>query len=337
MYPAAVSAASSASRLAGAPGSVQHRRRAARRANSRGGHGAEANFISALRFLYQNAETDGLIQPDANPAVEARKTSQASGKARALSLDQIADLGRVASTTGDDPELDALILRLHIETACRRSSVLALDIEDLERDDCLVRLHERGGAIRWQPISPTLMSRLLDHVRNRGGRNVTERVLRYHDGTPVALARYQYLVRRFRDELPWAEELQVNMDWIGHTTEEFVKTDSAARLRPCSSADTHASTVSKFTIGTILGDWPPWPRCWSRSPASPTLSPACSDRRLCSPPAGGLPAPHLRDPRVSRASRETDADEQDVEVFAHARAPFASRARKRRSNSVTTR
>lgn len=140
-----------------------------------------------------------------------------------MSLDQIADLGRVASTTGDDIELDALIRRLHIETACRRSSVLRLDIEDLERDDCLIRLYERGGAIRWQPISPTLMSRLLDHVRNRGGRNVTERVLRYHDGTPVALARYQYLVRRFRDELPWAEELQVNMDWIGHTTGEFVK------------------------------------------------------------------------------------------------------------------
>ncbi|MGK8486685.1 hypothetical protein [Nocardia asiatica] len=212
---------------------AQHRRRAATRANSKGGHGAEANFIAALRFLYQNAETDGLIRPDANPAVKARRTSQASGPARPLSLDQIRDLGRVASTTGDDTELDALILRLHIETACRRNSVLTLAIEDLERDDCLVKLHEGGGAIRWQPISPTLMHRLLDHVRNRGGRNVTERVLRYRDGAPVALARYQYLVRRFRDELSWAEELQVNMDWIGRTTEEFVKNQfgrSAANL-----------------------------------------------------------------------------------------------------------
>lgn len=212
---------------------AEHRRRAATRANSKGGHGAEANFIAALRFLYQNAETDGLIRSDGNPAVKARRTSQAAGPARPLSLDQIGDLGRAASTTGDDTELDALILRLHIETACRRSSVLTLGIEDLERDDCLVRLHERGSAIRWQPISPALMHRLLDHVRNRGGRNVTERVLRYRDGTPVALARYQYLVRRFRDELAWADELQVNMDWIGRTTEEFVKNQfgrSAANL-----------------------------------------------------------------------------------------------------------
>ncbi len=200
-----------------------HRRRAVVRANSKGGRGAEANVISAMRFLYQDAEDDGLIQPDANPAAKAGKTPQPPGPARVLSLNQIADLGRVASTTGDDTELDALILRLHIETACRRKPVLALRIEDLERDDCLVRLHEYGGAIRWQPISPTLMNRLLGHIRHRGGRKATDQVLRYQDGRPVRRARHQLLVRRFRRELPWADELQVNMDWICQTTEAFVE------------------------------------------------------------------------------------------------------------------
>ncbi|WP_040786823.1 hypothetical protein, partial [Nocardia pneumoniae] len=169
-----------------------HRCRAVVRANSRGGRGAEANVISAMRFLYQDAQDDGLIQPDANPAAKAGKTPQPPGPARVLSFDHIAELGRVASTTGDDTELDALILRLHIETACRRKPVLALRIEDLERDDCLVRLHEYGGAIRWQPISPTLMNRLLGHIRHRGGRKATDQVLRYQDGRPVDLARYQY-------------------------------------------------------------------------------------------------------------------------------------------------
>ncbi|WP_280345543.1 hypothetical protein [Nocardia abscessus] len=202
---------------------ARHRRRAVVRANSRGGHGAEANLIAALRFLYHAAETDGLIHAEANPAAQARKPSQRPGSARALSFDQIADLGRVASTTGDDTELDALILRLHIETACRRNPVLALRIEDLERDDCLVRLHEHGGALRWQPISPTLMNRLLGHIRHRGTRNAAGQVLRYQNGTPVGLARYQHLVHRFRRELPWADELQVNMNWIRHTTEAFVE------------------------------------------------------------------------------------------------------------------
>ncbi|MGY1947249.1 site-specific integrase [Nocardia asiatica] len=208
---------------------ARQRLRAVVRANSRGGRGAEANLIAAMRFLYQNAQDDGLIEPDANPAAQARKTTQPPGPARALSVERIEDLGRVASTTGDDTELDALILRLHIETACSRGPALALRIEDLERDDCLIRLHEYRGAIRWQPISPTLMTRLLDHGRHRGGRQATDRVLRYQNGTPADLARYQYLVRRFRRELPWADDLQMNMNWVCHTTETFVETEFGHR------------------------------------------------------------------------------------------------------------
>ncbi|MGY2060165.1 MULTISPECIES: hypothetical protein [Nocardia] len=66
----------------------------------------------------------------------------------ALSLEQVHDLGRIASTTGNDHPLDALILRLLIETACRRGGLLGLYIEDLNVSDCLVRLHEKGGTVR---------------------------------------------------------------------------------------------------------------------------------------------------------------------------------------------
>ncbi|MDE1675225.1 hypothetical protein [Nocardia gipuzkoensis] len=44
--------------------------------------------------------------------------------------------------------MDALILRLLIETACRRGGLLGLYIEDLNVSDCLVRLHEKGGTVR---------------------------------------------------------------------------------------------------------------------------------------------------------------------------------------------
>ena len=33
---------------------------------------------------------------------------------------RLAEINQIAATTGDDPELDTLILRLHTETACRR-------------------------------------------------------------------------------------------------------------------------------------------------------------------------------------------------------------------------
>jgi hypothetical protein len=40
----------------------------------------------------------------------------------------------VAATTGNDPALDSLLLRLHTETACRRGGALALRPADLDPD-----------------------------------------------------------------------------------------------------------------------------------------------------------------------------------------------------------
>jgi integrase/recombinase XerC len=55
---------------------------------------------------------------------------------------RLAEINQVAATTGDD--LDALILRLHTETACRRGGALALRPADLDREQCLVLLRERA-------------------------------------------------------------------------------------------------------------------------------------------------------------------------------------------------
>jgi hypothetical protein len=53
--------------------------------------------------------------------------------------------------SGNDAILDALLLRLHTETACRRGGALGIHLEDLDR--CLVRLREKGSTVRWQPIT----------------------------------------------------------------------------------------------------------------------------------------------------------------------------------------
>ena len=76
---------------------------------------------------------------------------------------RLAEINEIAATTGDDPELDTLLLRLHTETACRRGGALALRPQDLDPDQCLVLLREKGETVRWQPVSPTLMARLVEH------------------------------------------------------------------------------------------------------------------------------------------------------------------------------
>ena len=97
----------------------------------------------------------------------------------ALPDSRLSEISAVAGSTGDDPALDSLIIRLHTETACRRGGALALTPEDLDPEQCLVRLHEKGGTERWQPVSPTLMTHLLAHAERRGGLESGERLLRY--------------------------------------------------------------------------------------------------------------------------------------------------------------
>ncbi|WP_053719079.1 tyrosine-type recombinase/integrase [Saccharothrix sp. NRRL B-16348] len=98
-----------------------------------------------------------------------------------------------ARRTGSDPMLDALLLRFPLETAARTGGALALRARDLDPDQSLVRLREKGSTQRWQPMSPTLMEHLLHHARDRGVRDENDKVLRYANGAPLTLPHYEWL------------------------------------------------------------------------------------------------------------------------------------------------
>ena len=88
------------------------------RRNARGGRGAEEHLVAALRCLYQRAVDDGLITEADNPARKVAKPRRLPATRRALPDTRLAEINEIAATTGDDPELDTLLLRLHTETAC---------------------------------------------------------------------------------------------------------------------------------------------------------------------------------------------------------------------------
>ena len=123
--------------------------------------------MAALRCLYQRAVDAGLIAEADNPARKVAKPRRLPSTRRAVPDTRLAQINETAATTGDDPELDTLLLRLHTETACRRGGALALRLGDLDPDQCLILLGEKGETVRWQPVSPTLMSRLIEHGRER--------------------------------------------------------------------------------------------------------------------------------------------------------------------------
>ncbi|WP_327096020.1 hypothetical protein OIE68_39710 [Nocardia vinacea] len=124
------------------------------RRNTCGGRSAAEHMVGALRALYRQAHADGHITTAANPADHIIKPRRLPNNRRALPDHLLAEINRVAATTGNDPDLDTLILRLHIETACRRGGALALRPCDLAPEQCLVQLREKGGVVRWQQSPP---------------------------------------------------------------------------------------------------------------------------------------------------------------------------------------
>jgi integrase/recombinase XerC len=193
------------------------------RRNARGGRGAAEHLIGALRCMYRYAVADGILTEEENPAARVPKPRRLRSPRTALPDQRLAELSRVAASTGNDPALDALLLRLHTETACRRGGALALTPEGLDQEHCLIQLHEKGGTLRWQPVSPTLMSHLVAHGETRGGLDSGQRLLRYPSGQPITYRRYDYLWQRLGQHLPWVATQQVSMHWVRHTVLTWVE------------------------------------------------------------------------------------------------------------------
>ncbi|MEV4281668.1 tyrosine-type recombinase/integrase [Actinoplanes xinjiangensis] len=195
---------------------------AVRRRNSRGGSSTGEHVIAALRCVYRRAVADRLIADADDPARKVAKPRRPTSQRIALPDERLGELVAAAATGGRDPELDALIVRFHIETACRRGGLLGLRPMDVDVQQCLVMLREKGGTFRWQPVSPTLMTFLLHHVDQRGAAP-DQRLVRYLDGRPIGARRYDGLFRRVACDLPWVDSQGVSAHWLRHTTLTWVE------------------------------------------------------------------------------------------------------------------
>ena len=193
------------------------------RRNTRGGRSAAEHLIAALRCVYRHAVLDGLIAENKNPAARVRLPRRLANGRRALPDHQLAAIHHTATTTGNDPELDGLLLRLHTETACRRGGALALRPVDLDATQCLIRLREKGETVRWQPVSPTLMTHLLHHQHDRGDGDSGNQLLRAHNRRPITRRRYDYLWARLGEHLPWVATQQITTHWLRYTTLTWVE------------------------------------------------------------------------------------------------------------------
>jgi integrase len=230
---------------------AEHVRSTARvRRNSRGGRNAAENFIAAMRCLYKHLVNDGRLDERANPAMRVTKPRRNASTHRALASNRLNELNDVVTSTGDDPELDALVCRLHEESACRRGGALALRHRDLDRSQCTILLREKGETERWQPVSPTLMRHLLAHFDERGDGEPESQLLRYASGKPITKRRYDYIFGRVQNELDWARALQVSAHWLRHTTLTWVERNFGIGVARAYAG--HAESGSDLTTTTYV-------------------------------------------------------------------------------------
>ena len=223
------------------------------RRNARGGRSAAEHLVAALRCVYRHAEDDGLIAEADNPARKVDKPRRLPSTRRALADTGLAEINQVAATTGNDPALDTLLLRLHIETACRRGGALALRPVDLDPDQCLILLREKGETQRWQPVSPTLMAHLQQHAGDRHAPSGGQ-LFRYPSGRPITYRRYDYLWERIGLHLPWVATQQISTHWLRHTTLTWVERNfsyATARAYAGHTDGDNAATTTTYVRADI--------------------------------------------------------------------------------------
>lgn len=219
------------------------------RRNARGGRSAAEHLIAALRCLYQHAHADGWVTD--NPAREVPKPRRLASPRQGLPDSALAEINHTAATTGNDPTLDTLILRLHTETACRRGGALALTTTDLDPHQSLILLREKGDTTRWQPVSPTLMQHLHEHAHQRSTVD-SGQLLRYHNGRPLTYRRYDHLWHRIGQHLPWVATQQISTHWLRHTTLTWVERHFGYAIARAYAGHTDNTTGNSGTTTTYI-------------------------------------------------------------------------------------
>ncbi|MGB8652623.1 MAG: tyrosine-type recombinase/integrase [Mycobacteriales bacterium] len=220
----------------------------ARSAGYRDGTGAVRNLIHASRFFYRCAQRHGHRKD--NPAMAVAMPLRRRRIRRALTEAELEDVYRVVGSTGNDPELDLLLLDFHRETAARRAGAVCLMLTDIRLDRPSVVLHEKGGHDREVPVSADLLARVIAFADARGARSRGS-AFRYRDGTPLTRRRYNTIFERVQATLPWAASLGVSIHWMRHTTLTDISNAAGGRVAAAYAGHHDRSVTDIYTVPTF--------------------------------------------------------------------------------------
>lgn len=203
------------------------------------GHGAQENFVAAMRSLYTTAAADRLVEAGYSPAAGVKKERRSGAKTRRAHTNlELRDVWLTHSTTGNDPELDALIFRLEMETATRQEGCINLILSYLDHDRQTTWLKQKNDKLQEFPITAGLLRDLAAFATSRGASDPNDYVLRQRVRTrhssdahpPITSRRFDKIHERVRDQHRWAMQCEWSSYWIRHHAAAQIE---AIGGRPC--------------------------------------------------------------------------------------------------------
>lgn len=209
------------------------------------GRSARENCIGALRALFARAERAGLVAR--SPAAGMEKPRRLPNRRRALEDDELREVIDAVRTTSQDPDLDLLLIRFHLESGARREGGLNLRLRDLDKRRSTVWLREKFGVEREQPVSPSLLRALQTHSSSRGAIATDDSVFRSRRGSPITRRRYNTVFDRARPCLPWAERTPVSAHVLRHTAITAVERHAGFAVAQAFAGHSASSVTGTYT------------------------------------------------------------------------------------------
>lgn len=196
-----------------------------RTVKERDGASSYNHALEAVAAVVRFAIRKGFITVD--PLDEVERLPISESDRHGLTPEQVDAIMYAALNGGNDPVLDYILLWSMLETACRIGGLLKLRVGDIDAKHHFVRLHEKGGKSRKQPVTRALADALLQIAKERGSVKATDPVFRYHPdaagrGAPMKAKRFETLWKRIAKELKWVDDEGISSHWIRHSTLTWV-------------------------------------------------------------------------------------------------------------------
>jgi len=236
------------------------------------GFSAGYNAVGAWRYMFKVAVDDRHLAKGMNPAADLVKPKRSDRRRMALEDEHFEQMVELIGSTGDDPQLDALVLRFIDITGARREGLLNLQVGGIDREECTVRLHEKFDTVFDQPVPDMFVDELLTFAAARGSVARTDPVFvkRTASGgfTPMGRRRYDYIFTdRLQSSFTWADKLQVTAHTLRHHAITRVErrygravAQAFARHAPEGITDIYAlanqAEVATAVVGIFGGDHP---------------------------------------------------------------------------------